>query len=48
LLARYCPENGPRNSAMLWLVIALITTVAPLGLILFRRRIQVREAGRDL
>ncbi len=46
LLARYCPETGPRNSAMLWLVIALTASVAPLGLVLFRKVIQVREAGR--
>ena len=47
LLARYCPETGPRNSAMLWLIIALTTTIAPLGLIALRRYIRVHEAGRD-
>lgn len=46
LLSRYCPETGPRNSAMLWLVIALTTTLAPIGLVIFRRWIQVPEAGR--
>lgn len=47
LLGQFCPETGPRNSQMLWLVIALITTIAPVGLIALRRYIQVKEAGRD-
>jgi hypothetical protein len=38
---------GERNSAMMWLIVALMATVAPVGLILFRRYIRVREAGRD-
>ncbi len=47
LLARYCPETGPRNSQMLWLIIALTTAICPVGLIALRRVIRVREAGRD-
>ncbi|MEI9894557.1 MAG: hypothetical protein WDN28_11885 [Chthoniobacter sp.] len=47
LLAKYCPENGPRNSAMLWLGIALTATLAPVGLIALRRYIRAPEAGRD-
>ena len=47
LLAWFCPETGPRNSPMLWLVIALITTVAPVGLFTLRKYIRVHEAGRD-
>jgi MFS family permease len=47
LLARFCPETGPRNSAALWLIIALTTTIAPVGLLLLRRCIQVPEAGRE-
>ena len=47
LLARYCPETGPRHSETLWLVIALTTTICPAGLILLRRRIRVHEAGRE-
>ncbi|EDY18794.1 major facilitator superfamily MFS_1 [Chthoniobacter flavus Ellin428] len=46
LLAKYCPEHGPRNSAMLWLMIALTATVAPVGLVAFQRFIRVQEAGR--
>jgi MFS family permease len=47
LLARFCPETGPRDSATLWLIIALTTAVAPAGLLLLRRYIQVPEAGRE-
>jgi MFS family permease len=47
LLARFCPETGPRDSAGLWLIIALTTTIAPVGLLLLRRYIQVPEAGRE-
>jgi MFS family permease len=47
LLQHFCPETGPRHPAQLWLIIALITTIAPAGLILLRRYIQVREAGRS-
>ena len=46
LLAAYCPENGAKRSETIWLIIALLTAVAPLGLIIFRRYIQVHEAGR--
>lgn len=47
LLQNFCPEVGPRNSAMLWLIIALTTTIAPVGLLVLRRWIQVPEAGRS-
>jgi H+/gluconate symporter-like permease len=47
LLTTYCPETGPRNSQMLWLIIALTTMITPIGLLVFRRYIQVRESGRD-
>jgi MFS family permease len=47
LLAKYCPETGPRHSETLWLIIALTTSVAPVGLIVLRRFIRVKEEGRD-
>jgi len=47
LLTNYCPETGPRNSQMLWLIIALTTMITPIGLLVFRRYIQVHESGRD-
>ena len=47
LLAAFCPEQGPRNSGMMWLIFALAASVAPIGLIVFRRYIRVPEAGRQ-
>lgn len=47
LLAWFCPEEGPRSSGTLWLVIAFTTTVCPVGLLLLRKFIKVKEAGRD-
>jgi MFS family permease len=47
LLARYCPETGPRHSQTLWLVVALTSLIAPVGLVTLRRFIRVHEAGRD-
>jgi hypothetical protein len=47
LLGTYVPEAGPRNPQMLWLVIALMSLVTPVGLFLFRNYIRVREAGRE-
>ncbi len=47
LLARYCPETGPRHPQTMWLIIGLFALVAPLGLVALRRFIRVREAGRD-
>lgn len=47
LLAKYCPEVGPRHSGTMWLIIALTASAAPVGLIAFRRFIRVPEAGRS-
>ncbi len=47
LLDRYCPAEGPRNPGMLWTWIGLLVLAAPVGLLVFRRSIQVREEGRD-
>jgi len=47
LLAAFCPEQGPRRSATMWLIFALAASIAPIGLILFRRYIRVPEAGRQ-
>jgi MFS family permease len=46
LLAAFCPEHGPRNSGMMWLIFALAASVAPIGLLVLRRYIRVPEAGR--
>lgn len=47
LLSKYCPEVGERNSATMWLIFALLATICPLGLLVLRPIIRVREAGRD-
>ncbi len=47
LLAKFCPRVGERHGEKLWLVIALLTSIAPVGLILFRKYIKVQEAGRE-
>jgi MFS family permease len=47
LLSTYCPAVGERHSETMWLFIALIATVAPVGLIALRSLIRVPEAGRE-
>ncbi len=46
-LENYCPATGPRHSQTLWLIVAMIALVAPIGLIVLRPFIRVHEAGRD-
>ena len=46
MLARYCPETGVRHPETMWLIIGGMALVTPLGAILFRKYIQVHEAGR--
>lgn len=47
ILAAFVPEQGPRRPDLMWLIFALAASVAPLGLIIFRRYIRVPEAGRN-
>jgi MFS family permease len=47
ILAAFCPEQGPRHSGMMWFIFALAASMAPLGLLVFRRYIRVPEAGRE-
>jgi len=47
LLAEYCPATGPRHSQTMWLIIALMMMICPLGLIALSRWIRVPEAGRN-
>jgi MFS family permease len=47
LLAAFVPEHGPRHPGTMWLIFAFAASVAPIGLILFRRYIRVPEAGRQ-
>ena len=46
VLAAFVPETGPRRPELMWLTFALAASVAPIGLIVFRRYIRVPEAGR--
>ena len=46
LLAAFCPEQGQCQAGKMWLIFALAASMAPLGLLVFRRYIQVPEAGR--
>jgi MFS family permease len=47
LLAAFVPETGPKHPSELWLIFALAASVAPIGLLVFRRYIRVAEAGRN-
>jgi MFS family permease len=47
LLAAFCPEHGPRHSGIMWFIFALAASIAPIGLLAFRRYIRVPEAGRQ-
>ena len=47
LLAAFCPEHGPRRSGTMWFIFALAASVAPIGLVVFRRYIRIPEAGRQ-
>lgn len=45
LLASYCPQEGPRNSAMLWTVIFATTLAGPILILALRRVIEGRRAA---
>lgn len=43
LLQNYCPETGPKNSAVLWGVIGITTILGPLGMWFLRGWIQEKK-----
>ena len=47
LLARFCPAAGPRHSEIMWFLIGCMALVTPLGTFLFRKQLQIQEAGRE-
>ena len=47
LLAAFCPAYGQCNPTALWTIFGLAAAAAPAGLLVFRRYIQVPEAGRQ-
>ena len=42
LLTAYCPPTGERHSAMLWVIIGLMTILGPIGILAFRNVINPR------
>ncbi len=46
LLAKFCPETGPRNPAIIWMVVGGMALITPVGAFIFRKSIQVHEDGR--
>ncbi|GAB4031618.1 MAG: peptide MFS transporter [Elusimicrobiota bacterium] len=47
LLEKYCPAQGPRNSQMIWVIVACMAMITPIGLLIYRKYIKVEEAGRQ-
>ncbi len=47
MLDAFCPAQGPRHPQMLWIIIGGMALITPVGLVVFRKYIQVHEAGRD-
>ena len=46
LLAAYVPAEGARDPSTLWLLVAAMAAVCPVGLLVFRRWLRVPEDGR--
>jgi MFS family permease len=36
LLSKYCPQNGPRHSSTMWLIIGLTTVIGPILMFVLR------------
>jgi len=47
LLVHFCPETGPRNSQMIWIIVGAMALITPIGLILAKPYIGVKESGRE-
>lgn len=47
MLEAFCPADGPRDSQTLWLIIALMASACPLGLLLLRKWVKSEEEGRS-
>lgn len=47
LLEAFCPETGPRHPQMIWVFVGAMALVTPVGAFVFRKYIQVQEAGRE-
>jgi len=47
LLAAYCPEEGPRDSPTMWLIIGLTTLAAPVILFVLRKLLQPDDMAQS-
>ncbi len=47
VMAWIAPDEGPGNPQLAWLSIGLMVLVAPVGLLVFKRFIRMKEEGRD-
>jgi MFS family permease len=47
LLVHYCPEHGERHPGMMWLILGMVASICPIGLLVLRRQIRIHEAGRE-
>jgi len=47
LLETFCPATGPRNPEFMWFLIGCMAMITPVGTILFRKHLQLQEAGRE-
>lgn len=45
MLARFCPESGPKDTETLWLVYGLVAMASPVGLLLGRRWVMGSHAS---
>ena len=46
LLEKFCPAEGVRHPEVMWAIIGGMALITPVGTYLFRKQIQVHEAGR--
>jgi len=47
LLEKFCPVEGPRHPEIMWALIGGMALITPVGTFVFRKYIQVHEAGRE-
>lgn len=47
LLEKFCPATGPRNPEFMWFLIGCMAMATPVGTFLFRKHLQLQEAGRE-
>ncbi len=48
LLGNFCPATGPRHSEFMWFLVGCMALITPVGTFLFRKQLQLQEAGREI